>query len=185
MQVMRYACKHPARVNGMVLLGTMASVSPAERLLFMARAIRRKDEPWFADAVKVLQAGPPKNDEEMAAGMQKLMPAYWADPARIEKHQDHFAATSMSAHAMQGAQESRSASFDLTAQLKTVTAPALIVAGDKDIFCPPAASRAIHLNLANSKLLVIEDCGHFMWLEQADEFNTQVPLFLQALGVRE
>jgi pimeloyl-ACP methyl ester carboxylesterase len=75
--------------------------------------------------------------------------------------------------------------FDLTGQLKKVTAPALIVAGDKDAFCPPAAARELHLCLPNSKLLLVEDCGHFMWLEQADEFNAQVPKFLQALGLRQ
>ena len=49
---------------------------------------------------------------------------------------------------------------------------------------PPAAARQIHLSLPNSKLLLIEDCGHFMWLEQAEEFNAQVPQFLEALGLR-
>jgi pimeloyl-ACP methyl ester carboxylesterase len=38
------------------------------------------------------------------------------------------------------------------------------------------------LCLANSKLLLIEDCGHFPWIEQAEELNALVPKFLQALG---
>jgi proline iminopeptidase len=119
----------------------------------------------------------------MAAGMSKLLPAYWADPARIEKYKEHFAATSMSVDAFRGQRESKRMPFDLTGELKKVTAPALIVAGDKDAFCPPAAARRMHLGLPNSKLLVVEDCGHFMWMEQAEVFNAQVPQFLKALGV--
>lgn len=185
MQIMHYACKHPERVSGLILLATKAAISPADQLAFVARVMRRKDEPWFPEAVKTYQAGPPKSDQEMAAWMKKLLPAYWADPTRIEKHQEHFAATSMSVDAMRGTEASRKDPFDLTGELRKVMAPALIVAGDKDIICPPAAARQIHLSLPNSKLLVIEDCGHFMWLEQADEFNSQVPQFLRALGLRQ
>jgi proline iminopeptidase len=184
MQIMHYACKHPDRVSGLVLLATMAAVRPADELGLMARLARRKEEPWFAEAQKVVAAGLPKTDEEMAAGMAKVLPAYWADWRRIEKHQEHFAATSMSVDARRGQEASKRMPFDLTEPLKNVTAPALIVAGDKDAFCPPAAARELHLCLPNSKLLLIEDCGHFMWLEQAEQFNAQVPKFLEALGLQ-
>lgn len=184
MQILHYACRHPDKASGLVLLATMAAVRPADEMALMSRIMRRKDEPWFAEATKVYMSGwPPKTDAEMAAGMQKLLPAYWANPARIEKHQEHFAATTMSVQATLGSRESKRMPFDLTAELKKVTAPALIVAGDKDIFCPPAAARELHLGLPASKLLLIEDSGHFMWLEQPDEFNAQVALFLKALGL--
>jgi proline iminopeptidase len=185
MQILHYACKHPDRVGGLILLATAAAVPPGDELRIMAGVMRRKDEPWFAEARKVALAGPPKTDAEMAAGIKKVMPAYWADPKRIEKHQEHFAATSMSVDAFRGSKESKRIPFDLTGELKKVTAPALIVAGDKDLFCPPAAARQMHLGLPNSKLLLIEDCGHFMWLEQAEEFDAQVPRFLSALGLRQ
>jgi proline iminopeptidase len=184
MQVLHYACRHSDRVSGLILLSTKASVGPSDRLGFMARVLRRKDESWFPEASKAYQAGPPKTDQEMAAWIQKLMPAYWADPRRMEKHQEHFAATSMSIEAMRGTHASRDSPFDLSADLKKVTAPALIITGDKDIVCPPAGARQLHLSLPNSKFLLLDDCGHFPWLEQADEFKVQVPLFLEALGVR-
>ena len=118
----------------------------------------------------------------MAAQMKKMLPAYWADPARIQKYQEHFAATSMSVDALRGADASKWFPFDLIGELKNITAPALIVAGERDFICPPAEARQMHLSLPNSKLLLIEDCGHFPWLEQAEEFNSQVPRFLQASG---
>ena len=43
----------------------------------------------------------------------------------------------------------------------------------------------MHLNLPNSKLLVIEKCGHFPWLEQPKAFFEEVPAYLEALGVHK
>lgn len=184
MQIMHYACKHPDRVAGMVVLASAASVAPLDGIAIFGRLSKRKEESWFAEATKTYKAGPPKTDAEMAAGMAKMLPAYWADPARIEKYKDHFAATTMSVDAMNGQQASKRMPFDLTGELKKVTAPVLIVAGDKDAFCPPSAARTMHLAFPNSKLLLIEDCGHFMWMEQADAFDAQVPRFLAALGLQ-
>lgn len=180
---LHFACKHPNRVNGLVLIASAAVITPKDDQAAMARAMKRKNEPWFADALKVQFAGPPKTDEQFAAGMKKMMPAYWADPSRIAKHQEHFEATTLSASAFAGQSESKRLHFDLSADLKKVTVPALIIVGDKDDACPPAMSRTIHLGLANSKYLQFQDCGHFPWLEQSAEFETQVPLFLKALGV--
>ena len=89
----------------------------------------------------------------------------------------------MSVDAMNGQEKSKRMPFDLTGELKKISAPVLIVAGDRDAFCPPSAARNMHLAFPNSKLLLIEDCGHFMWMEQGDVFNAQVPRFLAALGL--
>jgi proline iminopeptidase len=184
--VLHYACKHPERVGGLVLLSTAGAARPADVLAVMARAKKRKGhEPWFDEVMKE-GLKPAKTDEEMAAKLMKGMPLYWSDPARFEKHKEHFAATSFSAEADRGAFESKRVppDFDLTTPLKKLSAPALIVAGDADLLCPLAAPAHLHLSLSNSKLLLIEDCGHFPWLEQADTFNAQVPRFLEALGLR-
>jgi len=180
-----YACEHPDRVAGLVLLAASAAMGPKDDADATARVMKRKDEPWFAAAMLSQLAGPPKTDEEMAAGMEKLLPAYWADPSRIAKYKDDFAASTMSVAARAGSEDSKRRHFDLTGRLKKVTAPALVVVGDRDFVCPPHMSRTLHLGLANSKLLVIEDCGHFPWMEQAKEFEVQVPLFLKALGLSE
>ena len=51
MQIMHYACRYPNRVRGLILLATMAVVRPADPSL-IARVMRRKDEPWFPEAMR-------------------------------------------------------------------------------------------------------------------------------------
>ena len=70
-----------------------------------------------------------------------MLPAYRADPARIKKYTEDFAVTSMSAVALKGVMESKRFPFDVTNQLTELATPTLIVAGDKNLFCPPTAAR--------------------------------------------
>ena len=71
--------------------------------------------------------------------------------------------------------------MDLRPRLALVRAPALIVVGDRDLVASPKAAARLHLGLAGSKLLLVEDAGHFPWLEQPAAFFGD---FLDALGVR-
>ena len=59
----------------------------------------------------------------------------------------------------------------------------LLLAGDDDFISSPEAATRLHLALPNSKLLLIEHCGHFPWMEQPKEFGARVPEFLAALGL--
>jgi proline iminopeptidase len=184
-QVLHYASRFPDRVNGLVLLNTTAVVDAEAEADIDARVMSRQGQPWFSGAVKALQAGP-KSDAEMAANLKEFLPLYWSDPAKIEKHRAHFEATSMSVEAAKGQTDSKRYPFDLRTQLAKVTAPALIVVGDDDFICSPAAARRLHLSMPRSKLLLIERAGHFPWLEQPEAFSSQVPLFLKSLtGARE
>jgi proline iminopeptidase len=180
-QILHYACQHPDRVSGLVLLSSSAVADARSARDVNARAEQRKGEPWFREAVNALKA-PRNTDKEFAEVMKKTLPMYWSDPKKISKFEDVFAATTLSAAAKRGQAESKRIPYDLTNKLKKVKAPALIVVGDDDVFCSPLAARRLHLCLANSKLLHIEKCGHFPWMEQPEEFFEQVPLFLEALG---
>jgi proline iminopeptidase len=182
-QVLHYASRFPDRVSGLVLLSTTAVADAEGDADIEARLMRRRGQPWFPDAVKALRAAA-ATDEEMAANVRAFLPLYWSDLSRLDKHRQLFAAMSTSVEAAAGQSASRRYPFDVRAQLRQVTAPALIVVGDDDFICSPVAARRLHLSLPNSKLLLIEGAGHFPWLEQPDAFNSQVPSFLAALAKR-
>lgn len=183
-QVLQYAIKHPDRVRGLVLLSSMAAQDDSWIADMQRRQLLRRGEPWYEAAAKAFEdETPPTTDEAFAENLKASLPLYWSDPAKIERFQDDFAAGLPSAHAAVASYESGRYPFDLRDQLRSVIAPTLIVVGDDDIVCSPESATALHLALPNSKLMLIEDCGHFPWMEQGEAFEKRVSEFLKVMGV--
>lgn len=64
---------------------------------------------------------------------------------------------------------------DSTDMLNRLTVPCCIIAGQQDILCPPSEqsrmAEAAQLSQQAVELILLEDCGHFATLEQADKIN--------------
>ena len=71
--------------------------------------------------------------------------------------------------------------IDLTARLKQIDCPILVICGDKDPGTPPAMAREIHDNAPGSKLVLIPDAAHLSNLEKPAEFNRALEAFLSSL----
>ena len=137
----------------------------------------------FPAAVKAMEAGK-KPDQSLMDFLKSILPLYWSDPKAAEPFSAVVDAITVSDDAMAARDASHRFPFDLTDRLKTIKTPALVVAGDDDFICSIEAARRLHLAMPNSKLLVIENCGHFPWMEQPAVFDTQVTEFLKVLGLR-
>jgi len=70
--------------------------------------------------------------------------------------------------------------INLTARLKEIKAPILVLCGDKDPGTPPAMSEAIHDNAPGSKLVMIKQAAHLSNLEQPEQFTRAMREFLAA-----
>ena len=70
--------------------------------------------------------------------------------------------------------------INLTARLKEIKAPLLVICGDQDPGTPPAMSREIHDNAPGSKLVMIAQAAHLSNLEQPAAFTKAVQEFLAA-----
>ncbi len=68
--------------------------------------------------------------------------------------------------------------IDVTARLKEIRCPALVLCGDKDPGTPPAMAEEIHANLPGSKLVLIKDAAHLANVEQPAAFNRALEEFL-------
>ena len=181
-QVLKYAATHPSRVKGLVLLSTGAVLDGRHKADVRKRMASRKREPWYDAAAKAFEMNP-RTDQEMTQMFEATLPFYWSDPKKAEPFRSDFAAMSASVVAFVGATKSERTVFDVRAELKHVTAPALIVVGEDDFVCSPESATILHLALPNSKLLLIEDAGHFPWMEQPEVFNARVPEFLATMNV--
>lgn len=63
--------------------------------------------------------------------------------------------------------------------LSTITVPTIVGVGDGDRLTPPAASRAIHADIAGSALHVFEGCGHLPAMEAPGETSALLRGWLQ------
>ena len=125
-------------------------------------------------------------------GMSKAAQGYALAPSRVQfqnkdprgwkEFADQLATNSTkgSALTMRGVQSRRPSLFDLVEQMKTITAPTLIITGDEDWPClEPAILMKRTINSAG--LVVLPNAGHTVNLEEPAAFNQQVADFLHAV----
>jgi pimeloyl-ACP methyl ester carboxylesterase len=67
---------------------------------------------------------------------------------------------------------------DMTEQLGSITAPALVITSTGDTLIPPEATKPMAEQLPNAELAVIEGAGHLSNIEATDEFNRLLRDFL-------
>jgi 3-oxoadipate enol-lactonase len=68
--------------------------------------------------------------------------------------------------------------IDVTARLKEIRSPSLVIVGDQDSGTPPAMARTIHDNLPGSELVIIPNAAHISNEEQPEAFNAALGGFL-------
>lgn len=182
--VMQYTLEHPDRVSGLILLTTHASMDQQRWIDVQRRMELRSNEPWYAEARKALETlGQATNADQWRKNLITVLPFYLSDVAKLPDCQKHWRAEWMSYDAFRGSIDSKRIPFTLVDQLGRIKAPTLIVVGDHDFICSPAAAQQLHLGIPNSKLLLIEDAGHFPWLEQPEAFFSGIRSFFPVLGL--
>ncbi len=67
-------------------------------------------------------------------------------------------------------------------QLSKITAPVSLIVGAEDVATPVAGSEAMHSQLPNSDLNIIDSASHISNVEQADEFNKILLTFLKSVS---
>ncbi len=68
--------------------------------------------------------------------------------------------------------------INVTARLKEIKCPVLVICGEQDPGTPPAMAREIHENAPGSKLVMIPQAAHLSNLEQPEAFNRALEAFL-------
>ncbi len=68
--------------------------------------------------------------------------------------------------------------INLTARLREIRCPVLVIVGEQDAGTPPAMAREIHENAPGSKLVVIPSAAHISSMEQPEAFNRTLGEFL-------
>ena len=68
---------------------------------------------------------------------------------------------------------------DRGAPLENIRVPTLVIAGDEDTVYPPALAREVARRIPGAELVMLEDAGHLVNLEQPERFNAVLLKFLR------
>jgi 3-oxoadipate enol-lactonase len=71
------------------------------------------------------------------------------------------------------------ARFDGSREVKRIAAPTLVIHGADDCYVPAANAVALAKAIPGAKLRVLEDAGHLVFIEQANEVNKEVVSFFK------
>jgi 3-oxoadipate enol-lactonase len=159
-----YAARHPDEVSAVVSVGGPVVLPEQGQQGMRDRAEKVENEGMASVAETVATNGTaPSFRERDPDGFEALVAMLAAnDPAS-------YAAT---CHVL--------AELDLRPDLGRVTAPVLLVAGDRDGVVPPAAGDEIEAALPNAAPRVtVEDCGHNLTVERPGVLLEEVRAFLR------
>lgn len=167
---MAYAAAYPSALDRLILVATLARTREP-----LPGALRRHEaEPWYGDAYAALNAegdGAYSSDEETTELAFRLFPLFFARYGGLEAAYLERVRARISSEALRAFNEEP---FDLRPQLSLIQTPTLVVAGAHDFLCGPEAAREIVDGIADSRLEVLEDAGHFAFVEQPERFANAV-----------
>jgi 3-oxoadipate enol-lactonase len=154
--------KQPSLVESLVLTNTFAKLRP------------RKISPWFFYVVRLalLHIIVMKKQADYVA--KRL----FQDPHQAELR-DAFIAQVTQANPNGYRSTLRSfARYDLSAQVREIKTPTLIITGERDSVVPPAVQAELANQIPNAQHVIIPDAGHAVIVEQPEAYNRVILDFL-------
>jgi pimeloyl-ACP methyl ester carboxylesterase len=177
-----YAARHPEHVERLVLASTLARFQADQQGAMEAAMHLRSGEPWFEDAsaaVAAEQAGEWGSDEELASLVLRELPFYFAVYGDRERAYTRSLEGEIPVgDALRLFNNDVFTTFDLRPDLPGITAPTLVVTGEDDFITGPVNAREIAERIAGAELVLLPDCGHFVFVEQPRRFAAAVAGFL-------
>jgi pimeloyl-ACP methyl ester carboxylesterase len=170
---LHFGFTYPDRARSLAIGGCGYGAEPDQRQKFV--------EETEATAARIADLGMAKVAETYALGPSRVQfqnkdPRGWREFAgQLAEHSDKG-----SAQTMRGVQSRRPSLFDLTGEMKKITAPTLIVTGDEDWACLQPGI-LMKKNIATAALAVMPNCGHAINLEDPDVYNRHLDEFFQAV----
>lgn len=155
------ALRHPERVAGLVIVASTAGELGTDESLL--------DDfgPPLPVEVDILMRVPPATDEELEATVSALLPYY------LHRH-DPPGANPFSGCRFDAGAMARSmhvlAAWSGVDRLGQVDAPALLVGGRHDVFCPPEQLDRMARRLPRAEVAVLEESAHLPWLDEPEPF---------------
>jgi len=171
-----YAIAHPEGIRKLVLTVGLAAFTPemqaeAERVIASFAG-----EPWHAAATAALareESGDYGSPEEGAAMWNAMAPLYFS--RWEERYRPLVEVERMNPEPLR---QFNATPFDLRPDLGRIEAETLVITGRDDFICGPAAAQVLVDGIPRSELVIVEDAGHMLHLEQPAAYSAAVEAFL-------
>jgi proline-specific peptidase len=179
-----YAARYPERIERLILASSLARFS-SEQETTMAEAVEgHSAEPWYEDARAALEAeaaGDFESDEELAELALREFPFYFARYGDKEReYLETLRSETPNADALRLFNTELVPSFDLRPDLARITAPTLVLAGEKDFITGPPSAAELAEGIAQARTVLLPETGHFVFVEAPEAFREAVLAFLGA-----
>lgn len=168
MMFMRLAAKYPELIGRLVLVGSSHQAEPIERI------------PIWHNRIEILGNGNKAEIDEMIISVQKMIVGqsfFDKHPGLQQKELQIMQRINPRALilATKAAVINRK---DVLSLLPKIACPTLIVCGTEDHATPKEIAEIMHQNIIGSKIELIEDAGHHIPVEKAEEFTNLLTKFL-------
>jgi proline iminopeptidase len=178
---MRYAARHPDRVDRLILASTLARFAPEQERAMKAAMAEHAAEPWYTGAVEALEAEQAGSftDEELPDLAMREMPFYFARYGdREQSYVEALRTDARNADTLRFFNDEIFPNFDLRPELEQITAPTLVVTGEKDFITGPVCATEIAAGIEGAELQILPGLGHFIFVEGPEAFREAILSFL-------
>jgi proline iminopeptidase len=171
-----YATRYPDNLAGLVMLDSAAKLN-AEAAMATAQRLLH-DHPDVLAALVQGFSGGINTDEDLHVWWKEVAPLY------IQNYDPIIAGTMFDRMVMkvdvlkQVFGSGELASYDLTGKLDLIKPPVLAICGEGDWITPVDSSWTIAQKVPIGKLVVLQEAGHFSYLEQSAQFIQVMREFL-------
>lgn len=181
---MEYATTYPQNLLGLALVNTVpanykGSSAFAEQLMKSIEPINDKIKPLFS-----FEEFAKQNAQELSKIYRDLFAVYFYNANEVEKLTLQF--NTRAAQSGFKVREEMSQTYflhpsvNLFPKLENLSTATLIIHGKQDIV-PYWTAAEINTAVKNSTLVLLEECGHFPYIEQEEKFMESVEEFLLKL----
>jgi pimeloyl-ACP methyl ester carboxylesterase len=171
-----YAVAHPGRIRKLVLTVGLASFTPEMQAEAERVVASFEGEPWHADATAALareESGDYATPEDAAAMWNAMAPLYFS--RWQERYRPLVELERMNPEPLR---QFNGTQFDLRPDLGRIDAETLVITGRDDFICGPAAAQVLADGIPRSELVIVEEAGHMLHLEQPEAYSAAVESFL-------
>jgi len=176
MAAIGYAVKYAKNLDKLILLAG----APSYHFLETAKAnIERKGSPEQIEAAKDLFAGTFKNSEHFNQYYKTTSSLYLFKSAHLQNNLPIVSSgMPCNINILNYGFGNFLRKFNFVPELKNITCETLILVGKEDWINDRVHAEFTAKNIPNSQLIIFNECGHFIWVDQKERFFQEIKNFL-------